>query len=153
MTLSGLLKPELILLKTACVSKDELIIRLVEAAYSAEQELPLSKDDLLQNIYTREKIGGTMLPSGLSLPHARLKNFDGFVITLGTSQNQIIHEEIKLGLMALMISSQTGGSYYLPAIAAMTKISRDNEYFSRLCAADNAEDFICILRGRDPEVA
>jgi mannitol/fructose-specific phosphotransferase system IIA component (Ntr-type) len=51
--------------------------------------------------------------------------------------------------MALMLSSQSGGNYYLPAVAAFTKISRDEAYLSRLCGAESSEAFISILKERN----
>ena len=149
MTLSELLNPELILVKTASVSTNELISTLAEKIYETNPDFPVPREKLLDTIFKREQIGGTMFPSGLSVPHARLGNFEGFVLALGTSVEPILYQGFKLRLMALMISSQTGGQYYLPTVAALTKISRDNEYFSRLCEAEDKDDFIRILMERD----
>jgi len=152
MTLTELLKPELILTNSVCASKDDLIKTIVEKIYSSRMEPPISQDVLLQAILNREQIGGTFLPSGLSLPHARLKDFEGFIIALGTTKEPLFHEGTQLRLMALMISSQSGGAHYLPAVAALTKISRDSEFLSRLGGTENAESFIDLLRERDQQL-
>jgi len=154
MTLSELLKPELILPKTACVSKDGLISKLVERIYTTSRDLPLHQEDLLDTIYSREQIGGgTLLPSGLSVPHARLKDFEGFIIALGTPAEPLFHRGLQIHMMALMVTSQLGGPYYLPTLAALTKISKNGEYFSRLCGAKYPNDLVSILREQDPELA
>jgi len=152
MTLTELLKTELIFPKIACTTKDELIAELVERIYDTDRELPLSKEELLETIYAREKIGGTLLPSGLSIPHARLKDFDGFVFALATPAQPLFFEGQEIRLAALMITSQSGGPWYLAALAKLTKISRDMEYLARLDAAENKEDFISILQERDSEI-
>jgi len=152
MTLTELLKPELILTNSICASKDDLIKNIVKKIYSAGMGPPISQDVLLQAILNREQIGGTFLPSGLSLPHARLKDFEGFIIALGTTKEPLFHEGTQLRLMALMISSQTGGPHYLPAVAALTKISRDGEFLSRLGGAENAESFIGLLKEKDQQL-
>ena len=154
MTLSELLKPELILPKIVCASKDELIAKLVDLVYNTGiPELPLPKEDLLKTITKREQIGGTLLPSGLSIPHARLQNFENFVLAFGIPAEPIFHEGIQIQLSALMITNQPGTPWYLPVLAVLTKISRDKEYFSRLCGAENPDDVVRILRERDPELA
>ena len=152
MTLLDLLNPELVLPKTNCSSKDELITRLVEQVYNINQTFPLKREALLKTIDIREKIGGTLLPSGLSIPHARLENYDDFMIVVGTPKEALIQEGRPIRFMALMITSRSGSPYYLPALAGLTKISRDEEYFARLCGADDPKDFINILRERDPEI-
>ena len=154
MTLSELLKPELILPKTVCISKDELISKLVERIYTTGQDIPLCQEDLLDIIYSREQIGGgTLLPSGLSVPHARLKDFEGFIIALGTPAEPLFHGGLQTHMMALMVTSQLGGPYYLPTLAALIKISKNSAYFSRLCGAKYPDDFVSMLREQDPELA
>jgi len=152
MTLVELLEPELILTNTVCDSKDGLITSLVEKIYSAGMAPPISQDVLLQAILKREQIGGTFLPSGLSVPHARIKDFDGFVMALGTAKEPLFHEGTQVRLMALMVSSQSGGPYYLPAVAALTKISRDAAFLSLLSRMENAEGFISLMREKDQQL-
>jgi PTS system nitrogen regulatory IIA component len=152
MTLVELIKPELVLTNTLCTSKNDLINSIVEKIYSAGMGLPVSQDVLLQSIFMREQIGGTFLPSGLSVPHARLKDFEGFIMAFGTTKEPLFHEGTQLRLMAMMISSQSGGPYYLPAVAALTKISRDSEFLSLLSAAENAEGFIRLMKEKDQQL-
>ena len=153
MTLSELLDRKLILPNILCNSKDELIYKLVDLIYAAGREPPSPKEDVLNIIITREKIGGTLLPSGLAIPHARLGNFEGFLLALAVPRTPLFHEGIQIRMMVLMITSQSGVPWYLPALAAFTKVSRNREYFSRLCAAQDPDDFIRILREQDPEVS
>ena len=153
MTLTELLKPGLVFPKIICATKDELISKLVEQVYSTGQEFPLSQEDLLKTIYTREQIGGTLLPSGLSIPHARINDFEDFAFALATPAQPLFHEGQEIRLAAMMITSQSGGPWYLAVLAALTKISRDAEFLSRLSGAETPEDFISILRERNPELA
>ena len=146
------MESDLVLPKMSCSSKDELISKLLECIYRTGRVLPLPQNEVLSKIQMREEIGGTLLPSGLSVPHARLKEYEGFILALGTPAVPILHEGIEIRLVALMISSQSGGLYYLPTLAALTKLSRDSEYFSRLGKAETAGDFIGILKERDLEL-
>ena len=150
MTLSELLNKELVLPKIDCSSKDELIDTLVGRIYQENPAFSIPQKDVLNSIAIREQIGGTLLPSGLSIPHARLKNYDGFIIALGTPKEALYCGEQQIRMMALMITSQSGIPWYLSALAAISKISRNSEYFSHLCAADTTDDFFSILAGNNP---
>jgi PTS system nitrogen regulatory IIA component len=153
MTLSELLKPELILPKILCSSKDDFIAKLLDCIYKTNKKFLYSQEEALTSIFKRELIGGTTFPSGLAVPHSRLGDFDGFVFALGTPLNPIFHEGIQIRLMVLMLSSQSGGLYYFPTVAALTKISMDSDYFSVLCEAESPEEFIKIIRERDLELS
>ena len=152
MTLVELLKPELIFTNIVCASKDDLIKATVEKIYSTGMAPPVSQDVLMDSIIKREQIGGTLLPSGLSVPHARLKDFEGFILALSTTKEPLFFERTPLYLMALMISSQSGGQHYLPAVAALTKISRDTEFLSLLSRAENAESLIGLMKEKDQQL-
>ena len=153
MTLTELIKPDLVFPKIVCASKDELISNLLRQIYNTGREFPLSLEELLETIYTREQIGGTLLPSGLSIPHARINGFGDFILALATPARPLFHEGQEIRLAAMMITSQSGGPWYLAVLAALTKISRDAEFLSRLSGAETPEDFISILRERNPELA
>ena len=149
MALLNLLDNNLILLKIESASKNELISKLLTRIYDAGLAPPFPFDEVLGKIYMREEIGGNLLPSGLSVPHARLGNYEGFILAMGTAIEPIFYDGIQIRLMSLMISSQSGGPYYLPTLAELTKLSRDGEYFSRLCSAETPDDLIEIIRERD----
>ena len=152
MTLSELLVPDLVFPKITCSSKDELISILLDQVYSKERSPPLPQQEMMKKIKMREEIGGTLLPSGLSIPHARLPNYEGFILALGMPAEPLIHQGLQIRLMTLMISNQSGNHWYLPVLAFMTKISRDAEYFQRLSGAETYENFIKILKERDQEL-
>jgi len=153
MTLTELINTDFVFLKVDCASKDDLISKLVECIYGTGREFPFSQSDLLETIHKREQIGGTLLPSGLAIPHARIKDFEDFVFSLATPAQPLFHEGQEIRLASMMITSQSGGAWYLAVLAALTKTSRDAEFLSRLCGAETPEDFISILRERDPVLA
>jgi PTS system nitrogen regulatory IIA component len=149
MTLSELLKPELIRPKILCSSKDDFITKLMDCICKTNRKFIYSQEEMLASVFKREQIGGTTFPSGLAVPHSRIGDFDDFVFALGTPLNPIFHEGIQIRLMVLMLSNQSGGPYYFPTVAALTKISMDSEYFPALCEAESPEEFIKIIQAKD----
>ncbi|MCL2069615.1 MAG: PTS sugar transporter subunit IIA [Treponema sp.] len=152
MYLSELLANERIYPKIACSSKDELLSIVLEKIYHSSEKFPLSQEELLKALDLREKIGGTMLPSGLSIPHARIKEYEGFVLALATPSEPIFYEGIQVRMMSMMLTSQQGGPNYLPCLAALTKLSRDPELFSILCDEVDPEKFLLAIKGKDLEL-
>ncbi|MDR0513237.1 MAG: PTS sugar transporter subunit IIA [Treponema sp.] len=153
MTLVELIKPDLVFTKAADTTKEDLIGKMVEGVYNAGLELPVSRQSLLETIDTREQIGGTLLPSGLAIPHARIKGYEGFVFAVATPANPLYQAGQEIRLVALMVTSQSGGPWYLETLAALAKISRDEEYFTRLLAAQTPENFLSILKERNAPLA
>ena len=151
MTISELLEEEQVLARVSCSSKDDLICKLLDQVFKTKDILPFSRESVSKTINIREKIGGTLLPSGLSVPHARLMDYDGFILVIGTPEGTLLHEGLPIRMMALMITSQVGAPHYLPALAELTKISKNGEFFSRLCDAETPKDFISILREQAQE--
>ena len=149
MNLSELLDKELLLPKIDCTSGDELIRTLVERIYEKNPSFPIPKNEVLTSIAIREQIGGTLLPSGLSIPHARLKDYEDFTIAIATPEQPLFQGGQQIRMMALMITSQSGVPWYLSVLAAISKISRDAGYFTRLCGAPDAGEFFNIIAGND----
>ena len=145
MVLTKFLLPDLILIKASCTSKDDLISILIDRVYSVGLKLPLKREDLIKTIQAREEMGGTLLPSGLAIPHARLNAYEDFIVAIGIPAKAIYLEDHQIQMMALMISSQTGGSRYLNTLAELSKISRREDYFASLCEAENPEAFMDLL--------
>jgi PTS system nitrogen regulatory IIA component len=149
MYFSELLASKRIFPKIKCSSKDELLAITLEKIYETGEKFPLSMEEVLQAMNVREKIGGTMLPSGLSIPHTRLKDYEGFVIALATPSEPIFYEGIQVRLMSMMLTSQQGGPHYLPCLAVLTKLSKDSKLFSRLCKEEDPEKFLLIIKEND----
>jgi len=145
MSLHNLLLPGLILPKVECDSKNQLISILADKIYDSDVSLPVSKSNLIKIIHAREEVGGTLLPSGLSVPHARLKDYNDFVIAIGIPARPVFSEGLQIRMMALMVSSNTGGPHYLKSLAELTKISRNKDEFFRLCSAESPEEILKIL--------
>ena len=126
-----------------------MIEKLLDYLYATDKAPSIPKDDVFSSILLREKIGGTIIPSGLSVPHSRHNDFDGFIVVLGTPGAQIFQDGFEIRLMALMLSSPGGGPYYLPTVSSLTRLSMDKDFFSSLCGAKTPEDLLDMIRGRD----
>jgi PTS system nitrogen regulatory IIA component len=155
MKLSSLLNPDLVLIKKSCKNKNELLNDLVNEIYKTHR-LSVPKEEVRQAVLHREQLGGTAFPTGLITPHARLERFDDLVIAVGIPSEPITipqdGEDITIRMMVLLLTSQTASSLYLNSLAAFVKISRDSDFFGKLCGAANANAFVQTLKDANIEV-
>jgi mannitol/fructose-specific phosphotransferase system IIA component (Ntr-type) len=71
MKLSSLLKPELILLKQQYATHNELLEALIAELYRGRPQVDLSHEVVRQGVMNADALQGIMLPTGLSIPHAK----------------------------------------------------------------------------------
>ncbi|MDR3341671.1 MAG: CBS domain-containing protein [Treponema sp.] len=152
MKLSSLLIPELVLLKKPGKTKEVLLDELIRSLYRTRQPIPVPEAEVRRAVLDREQLGETVFESGLAIPHARLPQFNDFFIVIGVPEVPVVYEHIPIRMMILMLTSQSGSTVYLNALAAFVKLSQDTELFARLCSVAEPQDFIQILKDRNIEV-
>jgi PTS system nitrogen regulatory IIA component len=155
MKLSSLINPELVLLKRPCKTRDELLDELIRELYHGGQKVSIPENILRGAITDRENLGGTLLPTGLAIPHARLDGFDDFILAVGIPASPIqgtAQGEPPVRMMVLMLTSMSSSTQYLNTLASLAKISQ-GPLFSTLCGAANQNAFIEILKDANIEIA
>jgi PTS system nitrogen regulatory IIA component len=149
MKLSSVLLKNLVI-KGGWKTKEEMLNALFKALMKADKK-KLPHADIKKAVEMREKIGGTLLPSGLAMPHARLDGFDDFVLAVAIPEAPVKTPDGTIRLMTMYLTSLTANTLYLNCMAAFTRLSRDEKIFSALCAA-SPQDFIALIKKTNIEV-
>jgi CBS domain-containing protein len=145
MKLSSLLKPEFILLKQQCKTHNELLDTLIAELYRDGQKIELPEDIVRKGIMNRVTLQGILLPTGLSIPHAKFDDLHECVIVIGVPESPMpTRGDTPLRMMTLMLSPTTNSTQYLNVLAAFSKISK-GELFPKLCEQADAASFIKTL--------
>jgi PTS system nitrogen regulatory IIA component len=152
MQLASLLVPRLVFLRRAYAGKDEMINDLVREVFHTRYKITCGEEDVKAAIRDRESLGGTVFPSGLAVPHARLDNFDDILFVVCVPASPIFFEGMPIRLMVLVLTGHATSAMYLNTLAALVKLSTDKDYFERLLASSSPQNFIHILRERNMEV-
>ncbi|MDR0567959.1 MAG: CBS domain-containing protein [Spirochaetaceae bacterium] len=152
MKLSSLLNPGLLILRTPAKTKDALIDALVREIYRTQRRIALPEQAVRKALAERESLGGTVFPSGLAVPHARLEGFNDLLIAVGVPAEPIPTPENPIKMMILILTTQAAGAVYLNTLGAFVKISQDHDLFGRLCAAQSPQSFIQTINERNIEV-
>jgi mannitol/fructose-specific phosphotransferase system IIA component (Ntr-type)/CBS domain-containing protein len=152
MKLASLLQPALIV-KNKSESPEELLESLFTAAGRAFQGKKNILSSFREAVAKREKEGGTVLPSGLAIPHARVYGFKDFLIVIGIPEKAIPSPDgnSEIRMMVLFLGSPATSHVYLNALAAFTEISMDEKFFKELCALSPVQ-FIQTIKERGIEV-
>ncbi|GMO26414.1 MAG: hypothetical protein Ta2F_01970 [Termitinemataceae bacterium] len=143
----------MILLKLSCKTHDEILNRLIQELYSNGQKISLPEDTVRKAIMNRETLQGTLLPTGLSIPHARLEALEDPVIVIGVPESPITtRADTPIRMMMLMLTPRTASSLYLNMLAALGKISK-GELFPKMCCANDTGVFIKIIEEADIDIS
>jgi mannitol/fructose-specific phosphotransferase system IIA component (Ntr-type) len=151
MLLSSLLDPELIKVKIKASTIKEAIEILLETLL-AQYSVPLDKESVLQAILAREELGGTILPTGLSIPHARIDFFNDILIGFATLKTSIDVNGVQVRAISLILTSKTTSNLYLNCLSSFARISWNPELFSRIIAAQTSHEIASIIQQSNLEI-
>ena len=148
MKLSSLINPDFIEINQPAASKEAAIERIVDSFVSRYSFIH-SREDILSAIREREELGGTLLESGLALPHARFEGFNDVLIGILRPAQPIETAEGPIRLMVVLLTEKTASTLYLQTIAAFARISQNEEQFNRICTAGTRRELISLLSGTE----
>lgn len=151
MQLSSLLDPEFIKLKVKANNKNEVIQMLLDEMF-AHYQFQLSRDQVQEAIASREALKGTVFPSGLAVPHARIDLFNDILIGVATLKTPIIENDIEIKLVVLILTSRTTSNLYLNCLAAFGTMSKNDDFMGKLSGLSNAHDAIDLIGTLNIEV-
>ena len=152
MQLASLLTPGLIFLKRSYDGKDEMIEDLVRELFRTRYKITCTEEEVKTALREREDLGGTVFPTGLAVPHARLNDFDDILIAVCVPSKPVSAKGMYIRLMVLVLTGHETSNLYLNTLAAFSKISSETQYFEQLITAETPQSFIQILKKRNFEV-
>ena len=129
-----------------------MIDDLVREVFRTRYKITCTEEAVKASLRERESLGGTIFPTGLAVPHARLEGFDDILLVVCVPNGPLFAEDRNIRLMVLVLTGHTTSNLYLNTLAAFAKISKDEEYFARLLAAETPQSFIQIIKEKDFEV-
>ena len=137
MKLSSLIEKDLILVEADVETRDEAVKTSVNALYD-RKKIAVEKDAVISEIQSRDKLGGTVFPSGLAIPHARIKDYGDLSIVVCIPKDPVDVDGTEVRCFVVMITSAAVSNLYLQVLATFTRLSMDEEFFSRLVSVSDA---------------
>lgn len=144
MKLSSLVEKDLILTKQKISSRADAIEKSVSRLID-KKNINLPKDQLIQEIMERDKLGGTVFDTGLAIPHARIKDYGDLSIVICIPESEVDVEGKKINCFIVMITSLAVSNLYLQVLASIAGFSQNKNVFSQLTSSSNPDAVIKVL--------
>ena len=151
MKLSSLLNPDNILVGSSVRTKEDAIneiYKLLEKNYKFRIDPIIVK----KTIQERESLGGTSFESGIAIPHARLDDFDDLLIGILIPEKPVKDNDIELKMIVLILTSKTVSNIYLNTLAALVKLSRNNNQFEKIISSCSGEEIFSYIENENIKV-
>lgn len=143
---------------TALFTIDPLAVRIVRAETKQQilSELAdcfatvysLDRASVLERVEERERLGSTGFGRGVAIPHARLENLPRPVATFFRLENPVEFEAadgMPVDCVFGLLSPEQAGATHLQALAAISRLMRDERMHERLLAAPDADAIYALL--------
>ena len=146
MKLGSLIDRECILVGESFPDADSAIRHLIEI-FHRKRKLPISIEQTLAVVRERENLGGTVLPTGVAIPHGRLDEFHDLLIGIWIPPSPVGVGEQEVKAVFFFLTSKSGTALYLPVLAALSKWSQDSAAFGRFLSVRSPAEAAAELDG------
>ncbi|RIV86543.1 PTS sugar transporter subunit IIA [Aurantiacibacter zhengii] len=139
-----LMKPESVCV-TQADSKDGILRQLAELFAGA---FSLDADQVLEHLEEREKLGSTGFGRGVAIPHARMPDLGRPVAALLKLERPVefnAADGLPVDLVFGLLSPANSGATHLHALAAISRLVRDEGVHDALSDAPDAEALYGVL--------
>ncbi len=127
-------------------TKDEIITELVDLL--DKNGKLLNRDEVLKDVFLREKTMSTGMQHGIALPHAKTDGVKDMCVALGIKKEGIDFDSIdgeKSKLFIMVVSPKKTQGPHIQFLASISAILKDEERRDQIMNAQSAEDIITFI--------
>lgn len=153
MKISELLNPEAIVVDLKSTEKNALLEELTEAL--ARVEKGLDRNQVVEVLKERERLGSTGIGEGVAIPHGKLKNIDHLMLSFGRSRGGIDFDAMDgrpAHLFFLLIAPEDSVGIHLKTLARISKLLKNPQTRQRLLNADSGKDLFQIILDEEDQL-
>lgn len=146
MKISELLNPQAIVADLQSKDKTKVLAELTDTLIACEPEL--SRDDVMEVLQEREKLGSTGIGDGVAIPHGKLVGIPDLKLVFGRSRGGVDFESMDgqpAYLFFLLIAPEESVGVHLKTLARISKLLKDSIVRSKLMDAVTEEDIYQII--------
>lgn len=129
----------------SCADKNEILAELADGFASA---YGVDSEEVLDALREREALGSTGFGRGVAMPHARLDVVDRPVALLVHLDRDVefnAADGAPVRLVIGLLSPTDAGNEHLQALAAMSRLTRDERMLHQLFEAESEEALFSII--------
>ena len=150
MKISELLNPQAIVADLKATSKDAALSELTDALIAVTPSL--RRDEVLQVLHERERLGSTGIGDGVAIPHGKLKGMPALMLAFGRSSAGVDFESMDgqpAHLFFLLLAPEESVGVHLKALARISKLLKDVEVRQQILDAADSEQIYKLICERE----
>src|SRR5208283_875057 len=146
MNLSSFLTRNMVAAKISTTTKQEAIEKIVSSICS-RRGLRTQKE-ILRAVLSRERQPGTVLGSGVAVPHARIENLKEPLLFVATLKSRVDFEtqsHVPVDVIFLFITPAAATSTHLKILSMISRVAEEEPYLDRIRAAQSDAELYSVL--------
>jgi PTS system nitrogen regulatory IIA component len=146
MKISELLNPKAIVADLQARDKNRALSELTDALISCEPSL--NRDDVIDVLQEREKLGSTGIGDGVAIPHGKLSGIPELMLAFGKSQTGVDFESMDgqpAHLFFLLIAPEESVGVHLKTLARISKLLKDSAVRQKLMEATGQDAIYQVI--------
>ncbi len=146
MKISELLNPQAIISELRATDKKGVLAELTDTLVPLVPEL--ERNQVLDVLYEREKLGSTGIGDGVAIPHGKIANLSTLQLVFARSSQGVDFESMdgqSAQLFFLLIAPQGAVGVHLKTLARISKLLKDVQVRKQLLAAADAAAIYQII--------
>jgi fructose-specific phosphotransferase system IIA component len=147
MKISELLSISTIKINMESTTKKEALAELLDVLVSAKKIV--DKDEVLNALLEREKLGTTGVGQGIAIPHAKVDSVDNICVALGVSKSGINFNSLDgepVQIIFLFVAPPKAASEHLKVLAKVSQLLKDRYFRDPLKEATSAKEIIELIK-------
>lgn len=150
MKIGDILSGDLIVSELTSKNKKEVLEELVGVI--VKQNNLLNKEELIEVLLERERLGSTGIGDGIAIPHGKLKNIDTLLASFGKSIDGVDFDSMDgkpTHLFFLLVAPENSAGIHLKALAGISRLLKDSSFKQDLMEAKSKDDLFKTIIERD----
>lgn len=153
MKISELLSQDAVVADLVSSEKSEVLGELTDALLRANSGL--NRDEIVQVLFERERLGSTGIGDGVAIPHGKLKGLSGLLLSFGRSKSGVDFDSMDgkpAHLFFLLVAPEESVGVHLKALARISKLLKDPAVRQRLLEAQSDTDLLAIVTEEESQL-
>ena len=150
MKIGDILSGDLIVPELTSKNKKEVLEELVSVI--VKRNNLIDKEELIEVLLERERLGSTGIGDGIAIPHGKLKNIDTLLASFGKSIDGIDFDSMDgkpTHLFFLLVAPENSAGIHLKALARISRLLKDSSFIQDLMEAKLKDDLFKTIIERD----
>jgi len=146
MKISELLNPGAVVAEIQSREKGKVLEELTDVLVACDDSL--QRDEVIQVLQERERLGSTGIGDGVAIPHGKLKGIPELMLAFGRSRDGVDFDSMDgkpAHLFFLLIAPEESVGVHLKTLARISKLLKDSSIRQRLLDAEGQKGLYQII--------